>query len=175
MFRSGASKAPPFEGSALQLGEYREPLRRFFLRRVRDPHEAEDLAQEVLARMVQRCTAETPENIEGFVFISAANLLRDRNRRKIVEANAFAMGPATGDEGLEELSPERILKGKQALEAVVAALNTLDRRVRDVFILNRVTGLKYAEIAAIYGLSVSSVEKYVVKAHVHLAKQKLWP
>ncbi|MEM9965416.1 MAG: sigma-70 region 4 domain-containing protein, partial [Asticcacaulis sp.] len=58
---------------------------------------------------------------------------------------------------------------KQSLERIMVALEKLDGRARDVFILHRLEGMKYADIARIYGLSVSSIEKDMMRAIAHLA------
>ena len=47
---------------------------------------------------------------------------------------------------------------------VIDALEELDERSRDAFILHRLEGMKHAQIAELYGVSVSSVEKYIIKA-----------
>ena len=39
----------------------------------------------------------------------------------------------------------------------------------DVFVLYRLEKMKQREIAALYGISVSSVEKYVARATEHLS------
>ena len=60
---------------------YRPALVSFFMRRLRSSADAEDLAQEVLARVV------SPErtnirSAQAYVFRVAVNLLRDRARRE---------------------------------------------------------------------------------------------
>ena len=70
---------------------------------------------------------------------------------------------------VEELSPERVLEGRQSLASVLRALDELDERTRDAFILHRLEGMRHAEIADLYGVSVSSIEKYIIKALAHLA------
>jgi RNA polymerase sigma factor (sigma-70 family) len=73
--------------------------------------------------------------------------------------------------GFEELSPERVLEGRQSLASVLRALDELDERTRDAFILHRLEGMRHSEIADLYGVSVSSIEKYIIKAIAHLAKR----
>lgn len=161
--------------SIAELVKYREPLKRFFLRRLRNPSEAEDMAQEVLTRMVRRCADLPPEHLEGFLFISAANLVRDIARRRKIENGAFSEISSAHQISHEEISPERIVRSRQCLEAVLGALDELDERVKHAFILNRIRGMKYAEIANLLGMSASSIEKYVIKAHAHLAMKNIWP
>lgn len=147
-----------------QLTErYRQPLTAYFQRRVGSRSEAEDLTQEVFLRMVKRLDVETLENPEAFVFTTAANLLRDQYRRGQTQRSHLA---EVGHQqpGIEELSPERVFDSRQHLEKVIEALEGLDERSRDAFILHRLEGMKHAQIAELYGVSVSSVEKYIIKA-----------
>jgi RNA polymerase sigma-70 factor (ECF subfamily) len=153
---------------------YRGPLTSYFLRRVRRRDEAEDLTQEVFLRMVrslQRTDGDEPiDNPEAFLFRTAVNLLRDRARRAKTFAGHLAEA-VHRDESVEVRSPERVLQGRQSLRSAMTALEELDTRTRDVFILHRLEGLKYAEIATLYGVSSSSIEKYMIKALAHLARR----
>jgi RNA polymerase sigma factor (sigma-70 family) len=174
-----AQKLEETQGDALLnrlSARYRGPLTSYFLRRVRRRDEAEDLTQEVFLRMVRSLQrpegdgGERIDNPEAFLFRTAVNLLRDRARR----AKTFAEHLAEAvhrDESVEVRSPERVLQGRQSLRSALAALEELDARTRDVFILHRLEGLKHAEIASLYGVSSSSIEKYMIKALAHLARR----
>ena len=147
-----------------QLTErYRQPLNAYFQRRVGSRNEAEDLTQEVFLRLVKRLDVETLDNPEAFVFTTAANLLRDRFRRGHTQRSHLAE-VSQQQPGIEELTPERVFDSRQHLEKVIEALEQLDERSRDAFILHRLEGMKHAQIAELYGVSVSSVEKYIIKA-----------
>jgi RNA polymerase sigma-70 factor (ECF subfamily) len=148
---------------------YRQPLIAYFRRRVRGPDEAEDLAQEVFLRLVRRLDVEPIDNPEAFLFRTAVNLLRDRARRgKTLASHREELSWQAG--AFEALSPDRVLEGRQSLAGVTRALAQLDERSRDAFILHRLEGMRHADIAALYGVSVSSVEKYIIKALAHLAR-----
>ena len=147
---------------------YRLPLIAYFRRRVRSREEAEDLTQEVFLRLARRLDEEPIENPEAFLFRTAVNLLRDRSRRgKTLASHMEELTHRA--EAVEELSPERVVEGRQSLASVLRALDELDERTRDAFILHRLEGMRHAEIADLYGVSVSSVEKYLIKALAHLA------
>jgi len=149
---------------------YRYPLTAFFARRVRSSSEAEDLTQEVFLRMVRRLGAAPIENIEAFVFRTAVNLLRDRSRRgKTLASREVDFAQRHGE--VDDLSPERVFDSRQSLSIVVEVLGELDERTRDAFILHRLEGMKHAQVAELLGVSVSSVEKYIVKALTLLAKR----
>ena len=72
-------------------------------------------------------------------------------------------------------NPERVLVGKQTIQDVLDALAELDERTRDVFVLVRLENVQHREIAAIYGISVSMVEKLMMKAMAHLGARFLEP
>ena len=100
---------------------WRPPLMAFFIRRVRDHHEAEDLTQEVFVRLLGQgeLGAKPPD---GYVFQVAANLLRDRARRGKVRADHWAVAAPLEDRDSESLDPARIAVGRDALATLVAGL-----------------------------------------------------
>jgi RNA polymerase sigma-70 factor (ECF subfamily) len=61
--------------------------------------------------------------------------------------------------------------GKETLQDVLAALGELSERTRDIFVLYRIEKMKQHEIASLYGLSLSAVEKHVLRAITHLSKR----
>jgi RNA polymerase sigma-70 factor (ECF subfamily) len=156
---------------------FRSPLMSFFLRRTGSRQDAEDLTQEVFLRILRRDEDLPADYAEVFIFKIAANLLRDRARqasahRKTDHLSLDPFDPAStpaGDGLIEDLGPERVLLSQEALAAALQALDTLGERTRDIFVLYRLEKMKQREIAALYGISVSSVEKYVARATEHLA------
>jgi RNA polymerase sigma factor (sigma-70 family) len=153
------------------------PLMSFFLRRIRDRAQAEDLTQEVLVRIISVCDGDLIENAESYVFKAAANLLRD-HRRRLLRNPTLSSRPieeAIADEArnhlVEDRSPERVLIGETTLSEVLQALNELSELTRNVFILFRLESMKQKEIAALYGIGQSTVEKHVMKAVLHLVRR----
>lgn len=152
------------ERVAALAGRYAEPVRRFFSRRVRDQAAVEDLTQEVFVRLLKRAGVGTIENIEGYLFHTAANLLRERARRAASRVpEDYEADPDSSDQ-IEDFSPERILLGREALALMVEALQELPERVRSVFVLNRFEELPAVEIARRLGVSLSTVEKDMMRA-----------
>lgn len=142
---------------------WRPALMAFFLRRVRDHHEAEDLTQEVFLRLLgQGALGEEPP--DGYVFQVAANLLRDRARRIKVRADHRVMAGEIEDRGAESLDPARITVGRDALAALAAGLETLPERTRTIFTLYRIESIGMDAIAESFGISKSAVKKQVMKA-----------
>jgi RNA polymerase sigma factor (sigma-70 family) len=160
---------------------YRTALMNYFLRRVRDRPEAEDLTQEVFLRIVRRDDPAPLENAEVFLFSVAGNLLRDRARRagsRHASDHDSLDGPAglrhathAPEALIEARGPDRVLMSQEQLSEVLRALDELGERTRDIFILYRLEKMKHREIGALYGLSASAVEKYVRKATSHLVRR----
>jgi len=148
--------------------QYSLSLQRFFLRRVRDPEEAQDMTHDLLLKLAHRSDVERMDNPEGYLFTAAANALKDRARHQGI-AGRYLNEVSSTEKNIEAISPERVLTGKQSLARIMLALDKLDERARDVFILHRLEGMKYADIAGLYGLSVSSIEKDMIRAIAHLA------
>jgi RNA polymerase sigma-70 factor (ECF subfamily) len=165
---SGASnrKSLPAELDA----RYRVPLVNYFQRRLGCRTDAEDLTQEVFLRLANWAEAEGAEIADGLIFTIAANLLRDRARRARTRSSSrhVELGADDGLEGetalVDSLEPERILISREALAQVLSALDMVGSRTRDVFLLYRFEGKKQREIAELFGISVSAVEKHIVKA-----------
>jgi len=147
---------------------YGQAVRRFFSRRLRDGADVEDLTQEVFARLLKRAELGEIANIEGYLFHTAANLLRERARKSARRpGDAVTADPELVD-SVEDFSPERILLGREAYARMVEALQELPERARTIFVLNRFEELSAAEIARRLGVSVSTVEKDMMRAIAHL-------
>jgi RNA polymerase sigma-70 factor (ECF subfamily) len=161
-------------GLAPRLDErFRGPLMSFFLRRVRDRSEAEDLTHDVFVRLLAAAERDQIEDIDAFVFKVATNLLRDRGRRALRRNGARGIDPDLVSEITHELwedrDPERVLLGRASLQEIIDALGELNERTRDIYILFRLESMKQREIAALYGISQSTVEKEVMRATLHLS------
>lgn len=146
---------------------YRAALVRFFAKRLRNPADTEDLAQEALIRLARQVESEKVEDVEAYVFQIASNLLRDHARRRATHhAKDHISLEESGFEG-EAPSEERVLEGKQALDAFLIVLAELPPKQRMVFTMHRFMGLTYGAIAMRLGISVGVVEKHMMKALLH--------
>ncbi len=157
--------------------EFREPLLSFFLRRVQQRAEAEDLTQDVFARLVRAGEPERLQNPHAFVFKIATNLLRDRSRSAsragVTVIHAIEPDPQQEAEPalVEDRDPDRVVSARQSLADVFRILDELEPRTRDVFVLFRLENMKQREIARLLGIAQSTVEKHVVKAGLHLLQR----
>jgi len=149
---------------------YGAPLLAYFSKRLRGSGDPDDLVQEVFVRLARRGDIGNIRQLEGYIFQTAANILRDRARRRSARREDDHVSFVEEIHGNEDLSPERVLLGREAAHEMLAALRELPPRTRAIFVLRRLEGCRYAEIAGRLGISASSVEKHMAKALAHLAK-----
>ena len=154
---------------------FRASLLAYFLRRTGSHQEAEDLTQETFVRLIGSNTFENAEEARAFVFRVASNLLRDRarSRTRLKQLPVLPIDSVAVDEPklVEGIDPERVLISKENLAEVLACLDELGERTKNIFILFRLEGMRQKGIAAFYGIGVSTVEKHVMAAVLHLSKR----
>jgi RNA polymerase sigma factor, sigma-70 family len=150
------------------------PLKRYFGARVRPGVDVDDLVQEVFLRLARRAEGGDLQAIEGYVFAVANSVMTDsyRSAARRLPAGYDAETGLEARTDAEERSPERILLGREELAAVERALLELPERTRIVFALNRYEDFTYQEIAASLSLSVSAVEKHMMRALAHIARRR---
>jgi len=172
---SNQQDAPPSELREELDARFHGPLMSFFMRRLKNRADAEDLTQETLLRMVRSGALEHIEHADSYVFKTAMNLLRDHKRlsMRLHPAACVPIDAALAGELerqlVEDLSPEKVLLSSDSLQEIVNILEELGERTRDIFVLFRLENMKQKEIAALYGIGQSTVEKHVMKAMLHLA------
>lgn len=125
----------------LDLGRrWRPALLSYFLRRVRDHAEAEDLTQELIAKLL-RHESDDLVSPEAYIFQMASNLLADRARRMKVRAQYRELVGRTEDLGVDTIDPFRIAAGRAELSLLADALASLPERTQTIFILYRLENL----------------------------------
>ncbi|MGK2286269.1 RNA polymerase sigma factor [Pedomonas sp. V897] len=146
---------------------WRPALMSFFLKRVQNHAEAEDLTQDVFARVFGRSPGD-PELHAGYIFQVASNLLRDRARRSSVRTDSRETVGALYGQEIDWIDPEKITAARGALASLTAGLAELPEKTRTIFVLYRVENIEKRLIAESFGISCSAVEKHVARAMVHL-------
>lgn len=145
---------------------YRDPLVRYFLRRGLAMEAAEDCAQEVFVR-VARVDQRGVDNPDAYLFTIASSVLIDRSRAAR-SRQELRHDPIDEQMPGGAISPAQIFEDRDALRRLSAILDELPGRTREMFLLNRLEGLSYTQLAARYDVSVKSIEKQMSKALAHL-------
>jgi RNA polymerase sigma-70 factor (ECF subfamily) len=153
--------------------DFRGSLLSYFGRRTKDRADLEDMVQEVFMRLIRRgsTSALACENLSAYVFETAGSVLKDRLRKHVTHRVA-AHEPFDSDRHSDvDCSPERVLLGKERLARATAVLLELPERTRVIFVLRRLEGMHFKDIAARLGISVSAVEKHMQRAITHLMRR----
>lgn len=134
------------------------------------PQNAEDYLHSAFLRLEAYSARNTVKNPEGLLVKIAANLAidEDRRARRWGEADRplHDMPHLTGTQPLQD----EMLEVKKRLERVRHGLERLPPRTREIFLMHRIEGRKYREIAAHFDISMSAVEKHIAKAALFLAE-----
>ncbi len=152
------------------IERFRPALLRYLVRHLGGVREdLEDLAQDALLRLHRAGAREQIDNPEAYLVRIASNLVKDRLRQRQAEPMLDAIDPDHIDSGMsgEVPGPDRVYEDKRRLQAFLQLLDELPPRCREVFLLQRFEGLTYNAIADRLGISVSGVEKHMMKALLH--------
>lgn len=140
----------------------RARMERLVSRRVGCRATAADLVQELFLRFWRRPQVEV-EALDTYLLRCAGNIaidhLRSQGARERV--NDSLLAPHQDSHASE---PEAALEADSDLRRIEAALRELPERTRQIFLLNRIHGRTYADIARAMGLSQSAVEKHMMRA-----------
>jgi RNA polymerase sigma factor (sigma-70 family) len=140
----------------------RVSLLRTLERMVNNHSTAEDLLQETYLRVTRALSERAIDHLEPFVFQTARNLALDHLRARRIQARTMLE-----DVPLEVVqnvaaplsSAEDAAHAEQMLERLNISLNQLTPRQQQIFILSRLHGHSYLEIAEKLSVSLSTVQK----------------
>ncbi|HTF96400.1 MAG TPA: sigma-70 family RNA polymerase sigma factor [Cellvibrio sp.] len=147
-------------------------LRSWLRRRVTCLDTAGDLSQDVFVRLLGRGDNAQIQDPRAYLARVAHGLVIDRHRRQRVEAaclEALASLPEAVMISPEAvmISPEEQLLMIDALTRIDMLLDQLKPRARQIFLMSRLEGMGYDEIAARLDISRSSVQKDLALALRH--------
>lgn len=162
------------------ISEQRSRLSNFIRRRVPDPSDVEDIAQDVLSELVEANRLLMPiEHVTAWLFRVARNRITDFFRKKKPETftDAFPSGENGESLRLEDLLPSPDL-GPDALylrtllvEELELALDDLPDDRRDVFIAHELEGRSFKDLAAETGTSINTLLSRKRYAVLHLRER----
>ncbi|MFJ4291543.1 sigma-70 family RNA polymerase sigma factor [Cupriavidus sp. NPDC089707] len=152
---------------ALGLFAYYEELVDTWTRRLRDRHQAEDLTQDAMLRMLE--TSTVPQQPRAYLHQTARNIaidgFRQQGGRESVTLDVLETLPAiSGD-------PVANLHAVQLAGRIEQALAELPLKCRQVFVWQRLDGCSQQEIADRLDISKNMVEKYMIRAMRHLRER----
>src|ERR1700704_3223618 len=158
-------------------------LRNFIRRRVPDPHDAEDILQEVFYELVEANRLLMPiEHVTGWLFRVARNRITDLFRKKKPESfsdNDVARNDDDEDELLRfedllpstDAGPEALYARNVLLDELESAVDELPEEQREVFVAHELEGRSFKEMAAESGVSVNTLLSRKRYAVLHLRER----
>jgi RNA polymerase sigma-70 factor (ECF subfamily) len=132
-------------------------------RRTRSQADAEDYAHTAFVNLSEAGKTAEIRDPSAFLFRTAFNAsLNDRNRL----ANRLKAAIPLEDVHAPDRQPlqDEVLIARERLHRLTDGLAKLSPRTRQVFLMHRLDGMKYREIAEALGISGSAVEKHIGKA-----------
>ncbi len=143
------------------------PLYRFCVHLTRDPHVAEDLAQDTMLKAwTHRKRLRDEQGATPWLFAIARNAwLDDRRRARVRRRSARRVGETARRSAA---APDAFVHLDDEVRAVLAAMETLPERQKDVLFLSAMEGLSNPQIAAVLDISPGAV-----KASLSLARQRV--
>ncbi|MFN2195950.1 MAG: RNA polymerase sigma factor SigZ [Anaerolineales bacterium] len=145
--------------------QFGEQLRRFILRRVDDPRDAEDILQDVFIKIHTRLeTIKEHERLAAWLYQLTRNTIIDsyRTRRPEVPLPDTLMANPAPDE------PEAEAQIAAGLKLMV---NGLPDKYRQALLLTEFEGMKQTELAERLGISVSGAKSRVQRGRAMLRQE----
>ena len=142
------------------------PLYRFCLHLTRNPHLAEDLAQDTMLKAWNhRKRLRKEQEARPWLFTIARNTwLDDRRRARVQKRSTRRLGQTLPAQ--EECDPQP--EAEEHLQAVLNAIQELPDRQRDVLFLCDREGLSHKNVATVLDVSTGAV-----KASLSLARKRI--
>ncbi len=129
---------------------------------------AQDLCHDTYLRLRKvQVHSEKIKNPKAYVYKIAKNIAFDHLRKERVFSRYTLNEKLSSNKPQYESSPEAIAEKNEELNVLRQAINDLPPKCREVFILSKFESLTYTEISRKLGISVSAVEKHVMKGLAH--------
>lgn len=143
-------------------------LKQLLHRRGQSPEDSEDLVQEAFLRLHKFMdSGREARQPEALLVTTVLNLAVDAKRRDRRDRRDQFVAEPIEDLPIVDLtpSPDEMLLAEQRLRQITQILDTkLSARSREIFLLHRLEGFTYDEIAQRMQMSVRTVEKHIARA-----------
>lgn len=143
-------------------------LRNYMYYKFGNEEKANDVSQEAFIKLWENCADVPKEKAKSYLYTIANNSALNRvAHQKVVLAYAKNVRPSD----YTSESPEFLMEEKEFKHKLQRAIESLTETQRVAFLMHRIDGKKYHEIAEILEISVKAVEKRISGALVTLRKE----
>ena len=140
-------------------------LRNYLYFKFGNEEQANDVAQETFIKLWENCVNVPEEKAKSYIYTVANNATLNQIAHQKVVLN-YAKSIVNADE--TNLSPEFLIEEEEFKIKLEKAISNLTEGQRTGFLLNRIEGKKYKEIAEILNISLKAVEKRIHGALISL-------
>ncbi|WP_298236835.1 sigma-70 family RNA polymerase sigma factor [uncultured Algibacter sp.] len=142
------------------FNKYSKDLHNFLYYKFGDLLNPKDKVQEAFIKLWQNCSKISPDKAKSFVFTTANNLmLNEAAHQKVVLKHQQTKPKMHTNE-----NPEFLMQESEYMDKLQNALANLTEPQREAFLMNRVEGKRFKEIAEILDISTKAVEKRIYGA-----------
>jgi len=143
-------------------------LRNFLIYKFGNETYAEDISQEAFIKLWQNCVDVPIEKAKSYIYTIANNSTLNSLAHEKVKLN-YKKKVSFSDSSNE--NPEFLMEEKQFKDKLLMAIANLNEPQRVAFLMHRIDGKKYTEIAEALNISVKAVEKRISLALTELRKE----
>ena len=149
------------------FNKYSKSLHDFLYYRYGDLLNPKDKVQEAFIKLWQNCAKVTPDKAKSFVFTTANNLMLN----EVAHQKVVLKYTQTKPKHYTNENPEFLMQEKEYHKKLQTALSNLTEAQRTAFMMNRVEGKRFKEIAKLLDISTKAVEKRIYGALDKLRKE----
>lgn len=143
------------------FARYKQPVFGFFRRRVLDPGQAEELAQETFLAIVRGAARYQPRALfRTYLYAIGFRILRAHRRKAALRVALFGATAGSRELGVPDATDAALL--------LRHAVKKLERTDREILMLREFEQLSYSEIAELLHLPVNTVRSRLFRARAAL-------
>lgn len=143
-------------------------LRNYLIYKYKNHEQAEDILQETFIKLWQNCDKVSFDKAKSYIYTIANN-----SSLNVISHNKVVLEYAKKNSNQDRTneSPEHVLEQEEFKIKLLKAINNINETQRIAFLMHRIDGKKYAEIAEELNISVKAVEKRIHSALVAIKKE----
>jgi RNA polymerase sigma factor (sigma-70 family) len=139
---------------------YAQDLYKFLIYKFGENLNPHDQVQEAFIKLWENCTKISSAKAKSYLYTTANNMMLNAAAHHKVVLKYKMISPKR----ITHETPEFILREKEFDEKLKRALENLTEAQRTAFMMNRIDGLRFKEIADRLGISTKAVEKRIYGA-----------
>ena len=162
-----------FEELEKTFTAFRPTLLRYLTARVKNPDDAQDIAQEGFLRLLRVDNIDVIDKLEGYLFRIVTNLANEHlSLKRDVQSRPWILDTLiqSGKDGDAHLS-EAQMEARIALKHLDRILSDLPPLYRDILLMRKRDGYSHEEIALKVGKSKATVHVYLTRALMRCREQ----